>query len=302
MPIIAFLNELSHREDDHTNSTSKEKMVELAKVLMKIKKTPSGLVLCSAEKIQDIGLENGRSLSSLRKDPKYIDLWRLIATIQNQSPFIIEPLSLESDYFFGSKRAVGLGIAYHLDTIALSFGGSDWSDSPINARLESIIEADEETTIHEETVQVRHASSEGHITALSDWLKSIKSPTPHDGDELWQNREAELPNLKFLARTENQIRSLKHGSIELYAVDKKLKEINTSMSEWVPDESESPTFKSRMSPEYTNRKELCRFTDLDGVEKTFDYHGRYTPCEGRIHFRYDRNTLTATIAHVGEKL
>jgi hypothetical protein len=50
------------------------------------------------------------------------------------------------------------------------------------------------------------------------------------------------------------------------------------------------------------RKQLTRFTDLDGVERVFDWHGRFTPGKGRIHFRLIAEERKARIAYIGSHL
>lgn len=302
MPIIVFLNELSHSEDGQIHATSSDNLKTLTKLLRKIKAFHPGLVISSIVEIRDIALENGRSLSSLRSDPKYIDLWRAIASLQTQAPFRLELNNPETDCLFEGRRAVGLGLAFQLDTLSLSLDALTWSDSPLEAQLETLTNDDDQIEIRDETVSIRHASTEAHIKEQEGWLADLAFLAPNDGDELWETRETELPKLKFLDRTEEQIRSLKHGTIELYSVYKRLKEINESMANWEASKEEKPTFKSKTSPEHSQRRELCKFIDLDGTEKYFDYHARYTPGAGRIHFSYEQSSATSTIAHIGTKL
>jgi hypothetical protein len=49
---------------------------------------------------------------------------------------------------------------------------------------------------------------------------------------------------------------------------------------------------------------LFIFTDLDGENRCFDLHARFTPGAGRIHFRLapDDAGPRLVIAHVGHKL
>jgi hypothetical protein len=57
-----------------------------------------------------------------------------------------------------------------------------------------------------------------------------------------------------------------------------------------------------VTPEAETRKRLCRFEDFDGIERTFDLHGRFTPGPGRVYFRLVPELGAATVAHVGAKL
>jgi hypothetical protein len=57
-----------------------------------------------------------------------------------------------------------------------------------------------------------------------------------------------------------------------------------------------------VTPEAQTRKRLCAFADLDGVERIFDLHGRFTPGEGRVYFRLVPDTRKAAVAHIGLKL
>jgi hypothetical protein len=57
-----------------------------------------------------------------------------------------------------------------------------------------------------------------------------------------------------------------------------------------------------VTPEAEQRKRLCMFVDLDGIERLFDWHARFTPGAGRIHLRLVPEEGKARIAHIGLKL
>jgi hypothetical protein len=82
----------------------------------------------------------------------------------------------------------------------------------------------------------------------------------------------------------------------------RLVEMEAALAEWDTILHPTPLWRSKQSGEAEKRRRLCRFTDLDGVEREFDEHVRFTPGPGRLHFRLVREEGTAVIAYVGGKI
>jgi hypothetical protein len=81
-----------------------------------------------------------------------------------------------------------------------------------------------------------------------------------------------------------------------------LRRIDGAIADWNPKMQAVPAWRSKISPEGEQRRQLCRFTDLDGKVRVFDLHGRFTPGEGRVHFRLVPEERKARVAYVGLKL
>ena len=81
-----------------------------------------------------------------------------------------------------------------------------------------------------------------------------------------------------------------------------LRRIDDAIADWNPQIRPLPIWRSLVTPEHEMRKQLTKFADLDGVERVFDWHGRFTPGIGRIHFRLIAEERKARIAYIGSKL
>jgi hypothetical protein len=56
-----------------------------------------------------------------------------------------------------------------------------------------------------------------------------------------------------------------------------LRRIDDAIADWNPQIRPLPIWRSLVTPEHEMRKQLTRFADIDGVERVFDWHGRFTP-------------------------
>lgn len=153
-----------------------------------------------------------------------------------------------------------------------------------------------------EQVVVRNASIRDHVGGWRAWLRVIEVVEPVDGNDLWENRSARFPRLRFLTDVEAQIRSLKSGTPELVAVNRRLLEIQNALSAWNFKVDPIPRLPTKLTPEHEGRRQKFNFPDVDGKIRCFDMHVRYTPGAGRIHMWFDRSDGTASIGHIGEKV
>ena len=80
----------------------------------------------------------------------------------------------------------------------------------------------------------------------------------------------------------------------------KLAALQNSLSGWNGDGH--PAWRVRVTGEYSGRERLCWFEDLDGEWRLFEQHARFTPGEGRIHFRLDQPDQQIVVAYIGRKL
>ncbi|CAM5526414.1 hypothetical protein [Streptomyces aurantiogriseus] len=120
------------------------------------------------------------------------------------------------------------------------------------------------------------------------------------GRQIWELRAELYPHLQFLPRTEYQLSDLDPRWV--VPVRRCLERLEASTAAWDPSASNEPEWQSKVTPEGETRKRVCKFQDLDGEERTFHLHARFTPGAGRIHFRLIGAEGKIRIAHGGSKI
>ncbi|MET4072333.1 hypothetical protein ABID58_007162 [Bradyrhizobium sp. S3.2.6] len=302
MTFLTFLNELSYLQGPVSQATARDTVRTLISVLKELKKERLDLALHSSIPLNGVPLGDNVWLGSLRSDGETVDDWRFLRGLENRAPFHIgleHEISQNLDYEFQGKQAVALGFSYEFDALAVSLDSEPWRQSSL---VITRFELRDDGTIESENVLVRHASLRDHIEQVRPWLRIVALSEPVDGDDLWENRAKYFPRLRFLARVEAQVRSLKSGMPELLAINRRLWQIQAALGEWDLPTQVLPTFHSKVTPEHEQRRSQFNFEDADGETRCFDLHARYTPGAGRVHFWCDRSDGTAAIGYIGEKV
>jgi hypothetical protein len=241
----------------------------------------------------------------VRSRPGNIDLWRFIRRMQNRAPFRdVLPAGAGdgSDYFHGGRSAVALGAAHLLDALLVSLLVDNcWDCSWLPADRELLVQTpDGDTAIMKDRVEVRHAATLEHATQHEEWIKRSGLLDLRSGSEIWERRVELYPDLQFLPRVQKQLHHLSPEWVTPVAVE--LRRLNDAIADWEPRQQRVPVWRSNVTAEAETRKRLCIFTDVDGVKRTFDLHGRFTPGKGRLHFRLVPEDGRARVAHIGPKL
>lgn len=307
-----MLNELSATSDRPLTEE------ELAEVVS----TFAGVVRAARDVRSDIALvtsaglgalmvaEAGTSLTTfaLARGGRVRDEWRYIQQTRNHAPFAMAPgltiADTSEEYRYGGEPAAGLGLAASNGQLAVSLMSDAWPDSVIELERAWLEESDDELVERTESTEARHASTAIHIAEHREFILALALPVPFAGADLWDDRDPLYPHLSFLDRVEDQLRGMSAGSDALRQVAMRLRELEEATAEWDPAEAPFPAWRSHVTPEAEQRKRLCVFSDLDGEDRLFDLHARFTPGAGRIHFRLapDESGPRLVIAHVGNKL
>ena len=120
----------------------------------------------------------------------------------------------------------------------------------------------------------------------------------------WENRGAIFPNLLFGPGVEE---NLKDSSHLFHTIIRKLVDLNRSAEEWQAMGGPVPRWRTRVSPESTERMKNAhfraarRFRSHRGTVETFEWHARYGD-SGRIHLRFDPETREVEIGYIGPHL
>lgn len=193
---------------------------------------------------------------------------------------------------YGLKSA-GAAMAVHRGA---GLAGIATSDELRSRKLAvQVSELDKEADrIKERSVDLEHwhdpsTASDFHLRIIGQLRGQIRSAR-----ELWRLKSVVFPRLRFINQCQNQLSGLEHEAF--IQVINRLTELNEAATEW-PDTAPSPTWGSRVTPEYENRRRLCYFTDNEGETHLYDLHARYTPGAGRIHIRLLRRERMMGLLH-----
>lgn len=150
-------------------------------------------------------------------DPANDDLKDRFKEILTSAPLITENEPIEKEENERSsfeisldgkeyKKAEGLGAAYLLDTIALSFLSIRfWDTHRIDHLKHYFLREDGSDTV--DFVSVRHASTHEHMLKHSDWIEKKRIQSLTAARDLWERREEFFPHLILCGQVEQQLRT-----------------------------------------------------------------------------------------------
>jgi len=113
-------------------------------------------------------------------------------------------ISLDGKKF---KKAEGLGAAYLLDTIALSFLSIRfWDTHRINDLKHYYLKEDGADTVN--FVNVKHASTPGHMSIHSEWIENKRLQSLTAAKDLWERRDEFFPHIILCGQVEQQLKTI----------------------------------------------------------------------------------------------
>lgn len=302
MTFIAFLNELSFPIGPLDEAAARESAKGLIDTLRKLRQLHANAALHSSSPLTQIQMGEGVWLGSLLGDAQYRDEWRFLRGFENRAPFRVglgETYAMDCEYRFQGTTAEGLGIAHTVGTLGVSFGFDPWLQPVVELERTYLLENGD---TEQQMVEVQHASLPSHLVTHEEWLRRQPLSAIADGDELWVERDTLFPHLRFLPRSEAQIREFKAGELRFLSAASAMMDLELAVAGWDTVADAQPNFLSKTTPEHEMRRKKFKFPDLSGTERYFDMHSRYTPGAGRVHFWLDRANGQAQVAHVGEKV
>lgn len=235
---------------------------------------------------------------------------RFFRTLTTKAPFLadVSDSKLEdtvnlSEFKHQGTPANGLGIAYLLETLALSLVSEQcWDCSRLKMELRRL---DENGEIIDEIVEIIHASRSKHVQEHVDWIKKRIRTGVNDGVELWNRREELFPNLELCDAVSKQLQNIRAGQLELQPIVKTLFELQNYCQNWktgsfnlegyaLEESKESEATLNKYSKERT-------FRCPDGKERLFERHIKLRFCNWRIHF-FLVKPGTVIIGYIGRHL
>jgi len=311
MALDIVLNELSLETPAPDQLIARQWMSNLVQTVRAIKaqtKSPQS-VLRSQYDFHSTWLASDYSLRQWLNDNKVDrEERRFIKSLATKSPFsedVLEPTEVHSvenniascEFRYQGKLAIGLGIAYLLDTISVSINSAAfWDCSYLDLDIISIDEDDKKITIV-------HASRKEHLQDHIDWFNN-RIHSNIDGKALWNHKDDLFPNLHFCSSVENQLQSLSSGNFMLEHVKDRLRKLQQYAESWTEGGFNSNKLHGNASPESeATLKQYSKertFLCPDEQERIFSWHVKL-PLGWRIHF-YPEKPRKILIGYIGKHL
>lgn len=268
-------------------------------------------VLRTQENVWSMELAPAYPLSRWRNDNNVTREARsYFKTLATKAPYWYDDPDLhekinESEFVLDQHPALGLGVAYLLDSLALSLSSNEvWNAAALEMQVNWLEENDvEEVQLQSRSVSVIHASAPAHIATNQAWIEQRLRRDITDGSELWRSREVLFPKLGFCPAIQRQIEHIE--KIMLRPVIHRLMELNAYCEDWMEGGFDPDSIPSKVSPESEVTLQQYggarTFMCPDGIERTFSWHVRLTPNAWRLYFHPVPEHRQLIIGYIGPK-
>jgi hypothetical protein len=239
---------------------------------------------------------------------------RFIKTLATKSPFSNDIDSLDikeletgsgsSEFRHQGKLAVGLGVAYLLDSIAIGLRSSDYWDTPyVNIDFKYFEESSHDLVETQEII--KHVSQSNHVENHLVWInRQIKSEITN-GEVLWVQKEELFPSLVFCECVGKQLLDIKESNPLFKQIIKRLFELEEQSQKWTDRNFDINLLPSKVTPESDTRlkkfQQELTFQCPDGIYRLFDLHLRMTPGANRLYF-FPIEPQKLIIGYIGLKI
>ncbi|MFE6909374.1 hypothetical protein [Streptomyces erythrochromogenes] len=309
-----FLNEKSCDSDGGAEDVNRA-MSELVKAVLAVaREDRPGTILVAREPVNGLQLAQGHPIGKWSGLARNKELWQRLLVMQTKWPHqTVYPEGEGRRYVEYRHEGIpveGLGAAHRMEGMGVSLPiAPHWNQTRLTLVREELVEDDDGPGFALAEVEIPHASTREHVDEHLPWIRECAEAARRDdmsgirtGAALLERSGELFPHLRFLPGAEAQLRSLK--PVWIHPVRKRLTEMEQALVRWDPvKEPGGPEWGSWTTPEHQQRKDkFCVFVDLDGVSRYFDTHLRFTPDEGRLHFRFLAEERRVHIAHIGGKL
>jgi hypothetical protein len=228
--------------------------------------------------------------------------FRLVAT---KYPALTDEPEIEQemhgcDYFFGGRRAAGLGIACRMDSLAISMPSSNVWDTPL---LSLEVHELREEDVEERAENVHHASRPEHVRDThSDWIKRRLQSVVEDGAELWRRSGQFFRSLVFCRAVAGQMNAIPKTA--LASVMRGLFHLDDYARGWTSGGFDSKQVTCDVSPESPSTMaqfaEERTFPCPDGRPVAFSWHAKVG--SWRVYFDWKVGPGRLLVGYVGKHL
>lgn len=299
-----YLNECSFHGPVDSEQEARRLFGHLYDLLRRLDRCMGGLSLVAHRRLMDLTIGRHPAAIWFAGDRERV---RRIKLISNRAPFDVdlesvrETLQGDLEYRHEDEEVIGLGLASWHDSLAVSVNRDPWRTPELPLRRFMVREGPQGQIIERhDNVTCRHATIEQHVECHATWIEAEQIDLPRTPDELWQYADRWYPNIAFHPRVRAQIGNLGAANPAFTQVVEKLAGLQHSLAFWNGDGV--PDWGVHVTGEHQRREALCWFEDLDGQQRLFEQHARFTPGAGRIHFRLDGPDQRIIVAYIGRKL
>ncbi|WP_405487950.1 hypothetical protein [Streptomyces sp. NBC_00096] len=305
MPILLFLNERSCMSEASPAEVA-EAMDGLISVLRETRSWRE-IALVTRTPLAQSELARGYYYHQWAADNRHLNQRLYIKALRNRAPFAeVLPQNMaprEVEYEYAGEPIEGVGAAHLMDGLCVSLPVSTaWHRPWLEVTVRTLVEDDRgELVMAEATESVRHGSRPVDLKPHEQWGRSTGLDSVDSAARLWEERGDFFPSLRFLPRARQDLDALQPPAF--VQVRGLLARLEESAARWDPAEAAAPAWQgAKITPEHEQRKRLCHFTDEEGEDHCYDWHGRFTPGPGRLHFRLLPEEGVLEIAYIGRKL
>jgi hypothetical protein len=313
-----ILNELSLQNPALNEEEAQHRMSEFIKTIKAVKAQGVKVSLRTKENFHTTILAPNYPLRRWLNDNNVDREKRLfIKTLATKAPFSTDITNSEiqdienntslSEFRHQGETAIGLGVAFILNTIAISLLSQEcWNCSRLKLEFRCVNEDDDELIC--EFVEIIHASRSIHVREHADFIQQLQKQICQevlDGEELWNRKEELFPNLEFCEAVKRQLENIRTGQLELKPVLNILFELQKCCENWehgyfsldgyaIEESGESKPTLDKYTKERT-------FRCPDGIERVFERHVKLRFCNWRIHF-FAEKPGRVIIGYIGRHL
>jgi hypothetical protein len=315
MALEMVLNELSLRTPATNIPTARQRMSDFIRTVRGVKaQCGRQTTLRTQYEFYATTLASEYPLRRWLNDPEVDrEEQRFIKTLATKAPFSNDIANLEiqdiennisnCEFRHQGEIAIGLGVAYLLDALSVSFLFEQrWDDSHLNLVVSRL----ENEELVEEQLEIVHASCRHHVQKHADWIKNRLRTEVLDGSDLWNRRDELFPSLEFCENVSQQIQSLSPSNPMLRQVVKRLFELEDYCKSWSSGSFNLDNLPSKATPESETRLQQFRqqltFRCPDGEKRIFSLHVRMTPGAWRLHFSVELGPEKIIIGYIGSKI
>jgi hypothetical protein len=232
-------------------------------------------------------------------------------TLVTKSPYLVELPNLQAqangeEFYWNAQIALGLGYAYLLDALAVSFcSASEWNREFVSLAYHRLVESDSGSEIQSEDVAVQHCSAAAHLSTHKDWLENRCIQSVKNGSDLWNRRKELFQKLVFCDSVQSSLLSL-YGDDPFKEICKWLFFLEGECKSWTRGPFRLEVSRNSVSPESQATLQQYggdrMFRCPDGESRVFSFHIKLSFNNWRLYFYPVSDLRTIFIGYVGPHL